>query len=228
MPDKAVLSFLEDKYSEDFQVVSTDYIAETGNYDIRISPKGNPDLVFKVDHNPKKDHFNDYYPYAIWQFDADKAIRAILDEQNVPYALLTNVSALVEFEPDNIPKFEDLLESNKDKVSVNLKLHFFGDLNAETLSAQQKLDEHFRKMNLKKVGFSSSIYNTASIDGKELSDLNFDFGVHSENTFESENTDHFLGLIKYRIDSKKDAVPSSESLLDIVVDNPKHMMFKKL
>lgn len=228
MPDKAVLSFLEDKYSEDFQVVSTDYIAETGNYDIRISPKGNPDLVFKVDHNPKKDHFNDYYPYAIWQYDADKAIRAILDEQNVPYALLTNVSARVEFEPDNIPKFEDLLENNKDKVSVNLKFHFFGELNAETLAAQQKIDEHFRKMDLKKVGFSSSIYNASSIDGKELSDLNFDFGVHSENTFESENADHFLGLIKYRIDSKNDAVPSSESLLDIVVDNPKHMMFKKL
>ena len=228
MPDKAVLSFLNNKYDQDFEVVSTKYIAETGNYDIRISPKSNPELVFKVDHNPKNDNFNDYYPYAIWQYDADKDFRKVLDTQNVPYVLLTNVSARVEFTPDAIPAFEELLKNEPDKVTVNLKLHLFGKLDAKTLEPQLLIDEHFRKMKLKKVGFSTSIYDKSSIEGKELNDLNFDFGVHSENTFESDNADQFLGLIKYRIDPKNELTPSAESLLDIVVDNPKHMMFKNL
>lgn len=228
MPDNAVLSFLNNKYDQDFEVVSTKYTAETGNYDIRVSPKSNLNLVFKVDHNPKRNHFNDYYPYAIWQYDADLAIRKVLDTQDVPYVLSTSVTARVDFTPDAIPEFEDLLKTHPGEISVNLKLHLFGALDSKTIEPLILLDDHFRKMNIKKVGFSTSIYSSSSIEGKELNELNFDFGVHFENTFESENTDAFLGLIKYRINTKITDVPSAESLLDIVVDNLNHMMFKKL
>ena len=72
MPDQAVIQYLEEKYSHDFELVSSKYLSETGNYDLRLSPKENPNIVFKVDHNPKKNHFNDYYPYAVWQFEADR------------------------------------------------------------------------------------------------------------------------------------------------------------
>ncbi len=60
-------------------------------------------MVFKVAYNPKRDHFTDYYPYALWQFEADQRIRAFLDQRAVPFVLLTIVSANVAFEPTQIP-----------------------------------------------------------------------------------------------------------------------------
>lgn len=228
MPDKAVIKYLEEKYSQDFELISSDYLSETGNYDIRLSPKENPEIVFKVDHNPKKKNFNDYYPYAIWQYQADQYLRGFLDELNVPYALRTGFSANVEVNPNDIITFESIIKEHAGEASLNLFIHLFGNVDAETISTLVKLDEFLRPIALKKVGVTTRLYHEFSIKDKDFKDLNIDFGVSTEGTFEADNTEHFLGLIKYRIDNKNEESPSTEVFQEIMVENPNHMMFKKL
>jgi len=228
MPDKAVIQFLESKYDEQFEVISSDYIAQTGNYNIRIKSLKQPEIIFKVDHNPKRDHFNDYYPYAIWQYEADQLIRELLNQGEWKYALRTNVSSNLPFEDEAIPTFEDLMNSNPETVSVNLFLHLFGDLDSETIEPLIMLDEYFRSLNLKKVGFTTAVYHPFSIKDKAFDELNFDFGISTESSFEIDNEDHFLGLLKYRINPKNDKSPTPQEILDIVEEKQNHMLFKKL
>ncbi len=228
MPDKAVIDYLQNKYNQEFEIVSSEYISETGNYDIRLSPKENPDLVFKVDHNPKKDHFNDYYPYAIWQFQADEYIRSFLMGLEVPFALRTGFSSNAEVDPTSIISFESLMKEHADQSSFNIFLHLFGHMNEETLSALVQLDALLRPKNLKKVGITTRVYHPISIQDQDMESLNFDFGVSTEESFEQSNADHFLGLIKYRIDTKNPDSPTVNAYKEIVADNPNLMMFKKL
>ena len=228
MPEQIVVKTLEEKYQKKFVIKTSNFSSETGNYHITASPEDDDDLIFQVEHNPKKDHVNDFYPYALWKMQGDQYINGLIEEWESNFVINTGVKCRMEFDPTDIPSFEDILENSPEELNLNIFLYLFSEPNKKALADILILDETLRPKGIKKVGFSIGFYDAISVKDKNLDELEFGFNAQSEESFEVTNEEHFLGLIKYRIDQKNESSPSSEDFLGILNENSQSLKFHKL
>lgn len=227
MPEQYAIKSIESKYQKSFNLISSEFSRETGNYEIKACPKDKPDLVFTVEHNPKTNNVNDYYPYAKWQYEASVYYQEALDLPEVDFVISVGVKNSIEFEPLSLPSYQDVLESRPENLNLNFFMHIFEKPNAESTSPILFLDNELRNKGLKKVGLTVSFYDPERIP--PLDDHPpYGFTAQAPDDFEKIHADAFLGLIKYRIDSNNTSAPSASKLLEIMVDKANSMKFYTL
>jgi hypothetical protein len=75
-----ILSYLEEKYEEDFQIEERYYNFKDSSYGIKVYPTKKPDLVFNAAEGWGNHEFIDFYPESIWEKQADADFRDIVKE----------------------------------------------------------------------------------------------------------------------------------------------------
>lgn len=227
MPEEFAIKSIESKYQKSFDMISSRFSTETGNYEIMACPDDNPDLVFSVEHNPKTNNVNDYYPYAKWQYEASDYFHGILGALDQEHTLSVGVKNSTEFDPLELPSFTEVLDASPEHLNLNFFMHIFEKPTENSCEPILALDNLLRDKGLKKVGFSVSFYDPTNIPPMDEHPP-YGFNAQSNENFEKLHADAFIGLIKYRIDFKGDSEPKASDLLKIMVDNANSMKFYKL
>lgn len=229
MPEKFVSDKLSEKYQKEFEINSSRFSSETGNYHLVVSPADLKALTFQAEHNPKTKHLKDYYPNALWQFEGQKYFEEKFKSNDIKFLLKTGVSCTLEnLDPLDIPSFKDLLDNKPEELHLNLFIHFFSDITSDALDMIVSLDKKLRLRKLGLVGFTVSFYKPSSVANKNIESLNFGFNAQSDDSFEVKHRNDFIGIIKYRIKDDVSQPPTKESLESIISDNPGVMVFKYL
>lgn len=231
MSNKKLVEFLETRYQKSFEVQASNRIPDIGITRYSVVCTDFPEIPFTVDYRPQTDSFIANFEQNLWTFQSKKYIGSILKKHFEKYALQSSVRAKADYNPADIPSFEELLENETEELSLNIRIHLFKDLTSDSytqiLQPIVELSNTLINKGIKQTSFTLSFYDETFFKDMKLSEFEFGFNTVDEMHFEVQQKDKCTHKILFRIYSTSPTI-DADQLYNFRSNNPDELMFKHI
>ena len=135
---RELLNKLEEKYDEDFTLVTSSYYWKTGTYGGVYQPEKNKNIQFTAEEY-QTGNFSDYYPEEIWLFEMEKELipkakEIFSDYDKVEASTVWGIGS-DEVKEGSIPSYKDISNGEALQIIIRAKVPY-SKVNKEVVEEQ--------------------------------------------------------------------------------------------
>ena len=227
MNDLQLAKKIENKYQEEFIILSQNSGWFSPKVQFEAAPKDRPEIIFSGEFIKKQDRISDYYRIQKIGQLADDWLHTQLKFNNTKMVCKGEVSC--KDKEGKIPDFQTILNQEAEDLDVICRMYFFEQLtddNKETLLRPiLKVCDDLHGKGVDNVVFDIAFFNETEFINDNLSSYSFGFNVTKDGDFEyTEKYNALESKVMFKV-PKNGKVPSVDEVMNIKLDKDSNPIF---
>jgi len=225
--ERVVKHKLEEKYGEEFNIISHEYNNILGYYQFRACPINNTDIVFVGDYQEGVNGFKDQYISRYLSHQYSTQLKDKLEKTTTPvhvYARLSHSDFVSGTETVNVGDLKiPLLIDNATELGCSMAVLFFEELNSDNkeklLAEIETLIRAYGTRTAADLSINAFFFQNEFLKEKGLNNLRQDIFKTIAPSFDQQEKTHIKQRLHIMLDSRKSLnLPDINGLFSLTKD----------